>query len=272
VRMSVVSPGYLKALGVRLVKGRWLQDPDGGDIVMLNESMAREAFGNRDPIGRKLSVTDPAPKVVGLVGDLRYSQPDQPPPAEIYVGFRQFLQFLRGSTVALRTSGNPLALAPEIRKLISDIDPSQPVYNIQTLEQALADSIAPRRFNLFLLGSFAAAALLLAIVGIYGAIAYSVAQRTREIGVRLALGAERSGVVRMVVREGMSVALAGIAAGLAAALDLAPVIAKLLYDVKPNDPWTGAVTLTLAGTALADCCGPALKAAWIDPGVTLRKE
>jgi predicted permease len=273
VRMTVISPGYLKALGVPLIEGRWLRDDDGGDTVMLNQSMAREAFRDRDPIGRKLFVTDPAPTVVGLVADLKYSQLDQQAPAEIYAGFQQFLRSLAGGTIAVRTFGDPLTLAPAIRKVISGIDPSQPVYNIQTLEQALSDSIAPRRFNLFLLGSFAASALLLAIVGIYGAIAYSVAQRTREIGVRLALGAERGSVVCMVVREGMSVALAGIAAGLAAALGLAPVIAKLLYNVKPNDPWTlGAVALTLAGTALAACCGPALKAAWIDPGVALREE
>jgi putative ABC transport system permease protein len=117
--------------------------------------------------------------------------------------------------VAVRTAGDALAMAPAIRKLISGIDPTQPVYNVKTLEQALSDSIAPRRFNLFLLGTFAAAALLLALVGTYGVIAYSVAERTREIGVRMALGAQRHEVVRMVVREGMAMALAGMAAGLA---------------------------------------------------------
>ncbi len=273
LRITFSSPGYLQALGARLLKGRWLTDRDTGKAILMNQSMAREAFGKADPVGRKLSVPAPDTVVVGVVADLQYSQLDQAPRAEIYVGLDGFVKFLRTSTVAVRTARDPLTLAPALRKMISEIDPSQPVYNIETLEQSLSDSIAPRRFNLFLLGSFAAAALLLAIVGIYGAIAYSVAQRTREIGVRLALGAERGRVVCMVVREGMSVALAGILAGLAAVLSLAPVIAKLLYQVKANDPWTlAAVALSLAATALAACCAPALKAAWIDPAITLRSE
>jgi predicted permease len=274
LRITFSSPRYLKAFGARLLKGRWLTDGDTGKArILMNESMAREAFGKADPVGRKLSVPQPDTVVVGLVADLQYSQLDQAPPAEIYADLDRFLQQLRTATVAVRTTRDPLTLAPALRKLISGIDPTQPVYNIETLEQSLADSVAPRRFNLFLLGSFAAAALLLAIVGIYGAIAYSVVQRTREIGVRLALGAERGRVVRMVVREGMSVALVGILAGLAASLALAPAIAKLLYEVKANDPWTlAAVTLSLAATALAACCAPARKAAWIDPAITLRYE
>jgi ABC-type antimicrobial peptide transport system permease subunit len=173
----------------------------------------------------------------------------------------------------VRSARDPLALAPALRKLISEIDPSQPVYNVQTLEQALSDSIAPRRFNLFLLASFAAAAVLLAIIGIYGGIAYSVAQRTREIGVRMALGAERGRVILMIVREGMSVALAGIAVGLAGAFRAAPLLAALLYDVQPTDPWAlSAVSSGLALTALAACCVPALKAISIDPAITLRYE
>jgi len=160
-----------------------------------------------------------------------------------------------------------------MRKLISGIDPTQPVYNVKTLEQALADSIAPRRFNLFLLGTFAAVALLLALVGIYGVIAYSVTERTREIGVRMALGAQRREVVRMVVREGMAMALAGMAAGLAGAWSLTHWMASLLYDVKAADPATfAAVSAALAATAMLACWIPALKAARVDPVVALRYE
>jgi putative ABC transport system permease protein len=276
LRFTMGSSGYLRAIGMRLIRGRWLSDNDPANDMLLNESMAREAFGRADPVGRTMSLfTAPAPKsvVVGVVSDLKYSQLDQPAQPEIYTGLQQFVQFMSGGTIAVRTTGDPLTLAPAIRKLISGIDPSQPVYNMQTLEQFLADSIAPRRFNLFLLGSFAAAALLLAIVGIYGAIAYSVVQRTREMGVRLALGAERGRVILMVVREGMGVALAGIGAGLAAAFGLAPLMANLLYDVRPTDPWAlSAVAAVLALIALAACFAPALKAASIDPVVALRYE
>ena len=148
-----------------------------------------------------------------------------------------------------------------------------PLFNVRPLEAALADSIAPRRFNMLLLGTFAAAALLVALIGIYGVIAFSVAQRTHEIGVRMALGAQRRDVVRMVVRQGMAIASAGILVGLAAALALTRVLTSLLYDVTPTDPATFAmVTGLLATTALVACGGPALKAALVDPTVALRCE
>jgi putative ABC transport system permease protein len=272
IRLNAASTGYLKAMGMRLLRGRWLNDADsGGGSVLLNESMARQAFGAVDPIGRRISTPDPA-TVVGIVADLKYAQLDADPPAEIYVPYRQS-PFFGGASLAVRTAGDALAMAPAMRKLISGIDPTQPVYNVKTLEQALADSVAPRRFNLFLMGTFAAAALLLALVGIYGVIAYSVAERTREIGVRMALGAQRHEVVRMVVREGMAMALAGMATGLAGAWGLTHVIASLLYDVKANDPATfAAVAAALAATAMLACCVPALKAARVDPMVALRYE
>jgi putative ABC transport system permease protein len=144
---------------------------------------------------------------------------------------------------------------------------------VTTLEQVLSDSIAPRRFNLFLLGTFAAAALLMALVGIYGVIAYSVTERTREIGIRMALGAQRSEVVRMVVGQGMKIAVAGIAVGLAAALAMTRLMSSLLYEVHPNDPFTFVVVaVTLAATALLASWGPALKAALVDPLTALRCE
>ena len=272
IRLNATSPGYLKALGVRLLRGRWLNDLDSnGNSVLLNESMARQAFGAADPLLRQISTPGPA-TVVGIVSDLKYSQLDDDPPAEIYIPYHQ-LPFLAGTSVAVRTAGDASAMAPAIRELISGIDPTQPVYNVKTLEQALSDSIAPRRFNLFLLGTFAAAALLLALVGIYGVIAYAVAARTREIGVRMALGAQRHEVVRMLVRDGMAMALAGLVAGLAGAWSLTHLMAGLLYDVKANDPATFAgVAAALAVTAMLACCVPALKAARVDPMTALRYE
>jgi putative ABC transport system permease protein len=209
--------------------------------------------------------------VVGVVADLRYTRLDADAPPEVFFPFQQNLMtFL--SDVAVHAN-NPSALQPAIRREIAAIDPTQPAYDMKTLDRALADSIAPQRFNLFLLGTFAASALALALVGIYGVIAYSVAARTREIGVRVALGAGRGDVVRMVVREGMAVALAGIAAGLAAALALTRLMASLLYGVHATDPRIFAATAgTLALTALLASWWPARKTAAIDPMIALRDE
>jgi putative ABC transport system permease protein len=271
---SLVSSGYFGAIGMRLVKGRWIADTDPPDATIINETMARRVFGGRDPIGQRIDKLGRPVAVVGVVANLKYSKLDAEPGPEIYKLYSQTTGWGRaGFTVAVRMPGDPLGIAPAARKLISGIDPAQPVYNIQTLQQTLADSIAPRRFNLFLLGTFAAAALLMALVGIYGVIAYSVTQRTREIGIRMALGAQRGAVVRMVVGQGMGIALSGIVVGLAAAVGLTRLMASLLYDVKPNDPQTFAtVAVALAATALLASWGPALKAALVDPLIALRHE
>jgi putative ABC transport system permease protein len=173
----------------------------------------------------------------------------------------------------VRTSADASTMAPAMQKLIADMDRANPVHQVQTLEQALADSIAPRRFNLFLLGVLAGSALLLALIGIYGVMAYTATQRRQEIGVRMALGAQRSQVVGMVVRQGMELAGAGIAAGLMAAFGLTRLMASLLYDVKSNDAATFAVVAAaLALTALLACWRPAMQAALVDPASTLREE
>ncbi|HZY58716.1 MAG TPA: FtsX-like permease family protein, partial [Candidatus Binataceae bacterium] len=271
IRESACSPGYLKALGVRLIGGRWPSDTDPATNVVLNQGMARQAFGAADPIGKQISIPGPV-TVVGVVSDLNYSRLDADPAPEVYIPYRSF-PILRGMDLEVRTAGDALTLAQPLRKLLSEIDRGQPAYDVQTLEQALADSIAPRRFNLFLLGTFAAAALLLAVVGVYGVIAYSVAERTREIGVRIALGAQSTQVIRMVVREGITIALAGTAAGLAAAFALTRLMQSLLYEVRSNDPSTFAfVAAALIATALAASCLPALRAARIDPIIALRYE
>lgn len=269
---GLVSAGYFRAIGMRLVRGRWLTDTDPPDATIINETMARRAFGGKDPIGQRIEhVCGP---VVGVVANLKYSKRDAEPGPE---AFNAYQRNIGGGdlkmTVAIRMPGDPLGITSIVRKNIAGIDPAQSVYDMETLQRALADSVAPRRFNLFLLGGFAMAALLMALVGVYGVIAYSVTQRTREIGIRMALGAQRSEVLRMIVAQGIGIALWGIAVGLGAALGLTRLMGGLLYDVAPNDPQTFAViAIALAATVLLASWGPALKAARLDPLVALRYE
>ena len=173
----------------------------------------------------------------------------------------------------VRMSGDHRPNGSAIQQLVSGIDPTQPVYNVETLEEALSKSISPRRFNLFLLGTFAISALLMALIGIYGVIAYSVAQRTHEIGIRMALGADRRRIVCMVVFEGMRTAIIGISIGLLVSFGLTRLMTSLLYNVKSDDPTTFAfVALLLAASAFLACAWPATRAAFISPLIALRHE
>ena len=175
--------------------------------------------------------------------------------------------------IAARIAGSLPRAMGELRKTVAAIDPALAVYDVKTLEQALQEGISPRRFNLLLLGAFALCALALAIIGVYGVMAYSVAERTREFGVRMALGAGRAQVVSMIVREAATAAMAGIGAGLTAAWGLTRLMTSLLYEVDAADPEVfAAVAMALGVTALAACLGPALRAASIDPAISLRYE
>jgi predicted permease len=281
--LVATSSGFAPAMGLRLIAGRWISDGETATVVM-NETAARRLFVGQDPVSRRIALPlfpqPPFPQapvrtlatVVGIVADVKYSKLDANPDAELYIPYATAPLLVQFSVV-VRVDGDAAALAPAVRKAMADIDRTQPIFGVTTLDRALADSIAPRRFNLILLGTFAASALLLALIGIYGVIAYAVAQRTHEIGVRMALGARRRDVVRMVVRQGMAIASAGIVLGIVAALALTRVLASLLYEVTPTDPPTFAgVAGLLAVTALAACGGPALKAALVDPIVALRCE
>ncbi len=273
-----VSTGYFQAMGMRLVAGRWLTDREPSPAVMINESFARAVYGKNDPLGRRIGSPssnpgkEPLATIVGVVADMRYAKLDAKPAPETYVPYRQAID-LHSVDIMVRTAGNPSALTGDIRKILAGLDRAQPVYDVQTVEQALAGSIAPRRFNLLLLGIFAAVALALAVVGIYGVMGYVVAQRTHEIGVRMALGARRSEVVRMVVRQGMVVAGMGIVVGTVAAFGLTRLMGSLLYEIAPTDGPTFAVVCSvLAAAAFLACCLPALRASKVDPVVALRYE
>jgi predicted permease len=269
-RVASVSQGYARVMGLRLLRGRWVSDTDTEPAIVINESLARRDFPGQDPIGRR---TTWGGTVVGIAGDLKRSRLDAAPAPELYRTYRASSRLDGDGMLLVRTTGDPLEVAPMIRNIANGIDKSQPTFGVMTLEQALSDSVSPRRFSLLLLGTFAAVALLLAVIGIYGVIAFSVAQRTHEIGVRMALGADRREVVGMILRQGMVTAGAGILAGLGAALALTRIMTSMLYDVEPTDLVTfAAVAVALSLTALAACWLPALKAALVDPLNALRHE
>jgi putative ABC transport system permease protein len=271
IMINLTTAALPRVMGFRMLRGRWFTDDERAAVV--NESLARREFGGRDPIGRRILVNDNGPRltIVGVVADLKYSQLDAPAEPEVYVPYARVGDGIFGFTALILTKGDPAAFAPALRTLMSDLDGTQVADDVMSLEQVLADSVAPRRLNLALLGTFAAAALFLAVIGIYGVMAYSVTQRMHELGVRMALGAQPADVIRMVIGQGMRVAGAGIVAGLGAALMLTRVMEGLLYEVRPVDPWTfAAVTAAFALTALVACCVPAFKAGRVDPVVTLR--
>jgi putative ABC transport system permease protein len=272
---SSISASFGPMIGMSLAKGRWFTEHEAPGAIIINESLARREFGDRDPIGRRIRLpfvgAQPYGTVVGVARDMKYAAIDEDPSPEIF--FNHADNFLYGITLLMRIDGDPVAAAPAIRKALSTIDPSQSFYLVRTMEQALAESIAPRRFNLLLLGTFALVACVLAVLGVYGVVAYAVAERRQEIGIRLALGAERARVVRMIVAQGMSSVIAGLVAGVIGAAAATRVIAGLLYGVAAHDlPTFVIVTAGLSVVAFLACTIPALEAAAVDPAAALRAE
>jgi len=247
-----------------------MTDAESKPVLLVNESFARTVLGAGDPLGKRIRVMQKVAEIVGVVADMKTAKLDADPEPEVYIPYRQS-PFLRSFDLLVKVSGTPQAAA--LHELVANVDRTQPVYRVETLEQALSDSISPRRFNLFLLAVFAIVALSLGWVGVYGVMSYLVTQRTQEIGVRMALGAQRSEVLRLVVGQGMLVALAGIAIGTAASVALTRWMASLLYDVTATDPWTFAtVCAGLAMAALIACWVPAMRAARVNPVIALRYE
>ncbi len=272
IMVNATSASLKQVMGLRMLHGRWFTN--GESAAVLNDSLARRDMPGRDPIGKRIQVSDNGPwlTIVGIVADLKYSQLDAAAEPEVYVPYSS-VDGLFGFIALIRTANDPLQLASSLRTAVSDIDKSQVADDVISLEQALAESIAPRRLNLFLFSTFAAAAIFVAMIGVYGVMAYSVTQRVHEIGVRMALGAERRDVVSMVVRQGMQVTIAGIVAGLAGALLLTQYMETLLYNVEPSDPLTfGVLAIGLGTMGFLACCIPALKAALVDPTISLRYE
>ena len=273
------SPDYFQAVAIPLRKGRFFDRRDRGvasRVVVISEALAREHFPNQEPLGQRIHLEvlsgkiDEGWEIVGVVGDVRQHGLGEAGRPCVY---RPQAAARSTGNLVVRTTGAPLAMADSVRKAILEVDPSQPVANLRTMEDVIAASVAQRRFIMLLLGGFAGAALLLAAIGLYGVIAYAVSQRTREIGIRMALGANRSDVLGLVLGGGMKLAGIGVVVGIAAALGLTRVLTKLLYEVKPIDlPTFTGVSLLLLLVALLASWLPARRAARVDPMVALRTE
>jgi predicted permease len=280
VDLYVTTPGYFQAMEIPLLKGRAIIDQDTADsfkVALINKTMAAQLWPNQDPIGKRIgfpgSEKNPQPwrTVVGVVSDVSQYALDKTPPMQIYVPHSQFPTTF--NTLVVKTDSDPLAIINAVRHEILAVDKDQAVFQITTVEQLMGESIAIRRFLMLLLLVFAALALTLAAVGIYGVMSYVAAQRTHEIGIRMALGAQTADVLKLIVGKGIGLALIGVAVGLAGSFALTRLLADLLFGVSATDAATFLVVPTgLIVVALFACYLPARRAAKVDPLVALRYE
>jgi predicted permease len=272
---EIVMPGYFAALRIPILRGREFDQSDmetSRPVLIVNRTLARTLWGNADPIGKSLTLGDKFRfEVIGLAGDVRHEGLDRLPPGVVYVPMSRFP---RGTIkVYLRTRDDPAALASAARAAVRRVDPNQAITGLAPLTAVVSETVARPRFLTELVALFAAAALLLAAIGVYGVISFSVARRTREIGLRMALGADRAAVSRLIVGEGMRLAAGGLAVGIPAALVLARSLRSLLFEVPPTDPATlVVVTTVLTAVAFAACAIPARRASRLDPQAALRTE
>jgi putative ABC transport system permease protein len=273
---NAVSDNYFNTMRIPLLKGRFFNEQDtetSAKVVIVNETFARRYWPDEDAVGKRVMGNSRSGRrtIVGVVGDVHGSGLGEEVRSEI------FLPYLQSPTsrlsIAVRTEADPLSMVAAVRSQVQDVDRDQPVAKIMTMNQHLAQSVSEPRFNMLLLGVFAALALALAAVGIYGVMSYTVAQRTHEIGIRMALGAQQNDVVRLIVRQAMVLTVSGVVIGLGAAFALTRVMGSLLYGVSATDPSTFAlISLMLTGVALGACFVPARRAARVDPLVALRYE
>ncbi|HEV7904516.1 MAG TPA: ABC transporter permease, partial [Pyrinomonadaceae bacterium] len=280
------SANYFRTMNIPLVSGRYFTEQDTKDsqpVVLVDEMLVARFFPNTDPVGKRLKMggvdsKSPWLQVVGVVKHVKHYSPNEEGRVEIYTPYKQvpeafFAASTRGMWLAVKTKADPTSLTAAIRNEVQQIDKDQPISNVDTMENIVAGTVAPQKFATWLLGIFAATAMLLAAIGIYGVMAYSVTQRTHEIGIRMALGAGQKDVLRMVIGQGMKLALIGVALGLAGSFAATHLMSSLLYGVSATDPLTyGGVALLLAAVALFACLIPARRATKVDPMIALRYE
>ncbi|HEX8141081.1 MAG TPA: ABC transporter permease [Pyrinomonadaceae bacterium] len=275
-----VSPEYFRTLGIPLLKGRYLSEQDKEEsppVMVISQAMAQRYFPNEDPIGMRLKTGGctecPWTTIVGVVGDVKdRGLSDENAPA-MYAPFVQEPYNIRMMSLVVRTDGEPTSMVAAVRREVNGINPDLALANVKTVEQLVSESLGQSRYRGVLLGIFAIVALILAAVGIYGVIAYAVNQRTHEIGIRIALGAQKRDILKLVVWQGMILSMIGVAVGVGASLALTRFLSSLLYGVSSTDPLTfGGVVLLLIGVALLACSIPARRATKVDPMVALRAE
>jgi putative ABC transport system permease protein len=272
------SPDYFRALGVPLVAGRYFNEQDRQNstpVVIINQTLARRYLPDEDPVGKRLRLFDPDWRtIVGVVGDVKQAGLTRAIIPETFMPYTQApAGFIGGMSLVVRAASDPGVLTPAIRGEVLSLDPAQPIYQVETMESVIAASVSDRRLNMLLLGIFASVALVLALVGIYSVMSYTVTQSTREIGIRMALGARPRDVMRLVVGQGLVLTSIGVGIGVGAAFALTRVMESLLFEVKATDPVAfTAVSAALVVVALIACYIPARRATKVDPIVALRYE
>ncbi len=269
-----VAGDFFKVVGIPLLRGRFFTEADNDEkapkVMIINEALARRFFGEEDPLGRLLHFKEAAWEIVGVVGNVRQFQLDIEPQPQVYYAQVYFPWY---TSIVVRTQVPPLTLAAEVRRAVQAVDPDQPIANLGTLERSVGNALQTRRIMLTLLGLFAATALVLACIGIYGVTAYSVAQRTREMGIRIALGAGAGQVIALVMRGGVRLVLVGLGIGAGCSVGAGFLIASQLYNVSKADPIVFAlVAVALLAATLAACWLPARKATRVDPITALRAD
>jgi predicted permease len=277
-----VTPAYVTTMGIPVLEGRGFTDTDvtgAPPVVLINQTLARLFYPNASPLGRRLrpSGVQTWYTVVGVLKDVKQGGVDQRTGSELYFSYPQTPAVQgfapRNMNVVVRSRLSTEALAPGIRQAVNGLDPALPIVNLRSMEAVFSDSVSRPRFLAQLLGIFATVALVLAAIGTYGVLAYTVAERRREIGIRMALGAESQGVLAMVLRQGMVLAVAGVLVGLAGAVAVTRLASTLLFGVGATDPITfAAVSAFMLLVALAACIFPARRATKVDPLVALRQD
>jgi putative ABC transport system permease protein len=275
-RIRLVSGGYFETVGLPMISGRRFRDgdaPQAPPVILVNEAAQRRFFAGQNPIGQQINLWGANRTVVGVVGNERLQGLAAAPPPSVYVPLDQVPSASGAHSLLIRSSGDPLALVSAVRATVRQLDSALPLYGVETLEQTLRNSLSQRRFTMLLLGGFALLAFALAAIGVHGVLSYSVAQRAREIGIRVAMGADARSVRGLVVSQGVTLAALGLGAGLVGALLATRVLRSMLFGVGAEDPVTFlAAALALGLVALLAAYLPARRATRIAPMEALRHE